>query len=97
MPRSTTEEQRFRRGRRRLPERVKRLHWLRDAASDPPGCERRTVIDDAEVSVRPCGHGRVELRVDPTQRAQRLADEFFGRRYETRAEAAGVVFVGQPL
>lgn len=96
MSRSTSEDQRFQRGRRRLPERVTRLRWLRDAAADPAGCERRTVVDDAEVTARPCGNGHVELRVDPTERAPRLADEFFGRRYETR-EAEGVVFVGRPL
>jgi hypothetical protein len=97
MSRPTSDDPRFQRARRRLPERVTRLRWLRDATADPPDCERRTVIDDAEVWVRPDGNALVELRVDPTERAQRLADEFFGQRYETRPEAGAAVFVGRPL
>lgn len=97
MPSTGSDAERFRRTRRRLPERVTRLRWLRDAAGDPPGCERRTIVDDAEVSARPAGNRRVELRVEPVDRGQRLADEFFGRRYETRSESGGLVFTGEPL
>lgn len=97
MPSQTPAGQRFRRGRRRLPERVTRLRWLRDAGSDPPGCERRTVVDEATVTAQPAGAGRVELRIEQHHRAKRLADEFFGGRYDAREEAAGVVFIGQPL
>jgi hypothetical protein len=92
----TPQKQPFQRGRRRLPERVARLRWLRDAAADPPGCERRTIVDDIEVTVRPHLDGRVELRLDDSKAARRLADEFFGRRYEVRSEAGLVVFIGPP-
>lgn len=74
------------------------MRWLRDAAGDPHGCVRHTVVDDADMFVQPRGHGLVELHVPQADRATRLADEFFGRRYETETDATGrTVFVGPPL
>jgi hypothetical protein len=94
---TSSNTQRYRRTRRQLPERIRHLRWLREALGDPPGCERRTTVDDATVWVSNCGDGRIELRVDPPDLAQRLADEFFGHRYQTRAEQGDVVFIGRPL
>jgi len=48
-------------------------------------------------TVRPRGNGVVALRVKPSTQATRLADEFFGRRYETSADADDVVLVGRPV
>src|SRR3954452_19264970 len=79
---------RYGRTRRRLPERVIRLRWLRDAASDSraPSAEPSSTAWRSRSGQR---NRYVELRVVPIRDAQRLADEFFGRRYETGHHSDG--------
>lgn len=49
------------------------------------------------MTVRLAGHGRVVLAVDSPEVGQRLADELFGRRYETRPQAAATAYLGEPV
>jgi hypothetical protein len=86
----------YSRTRRRLPERIERLRWLRAAVHDPAGCVREAQVDELLVRVQPADGGAVELRVEPLDRGQRLVDEFFGRRYRTHPENGSAVFVGRP-
>jgi hypothetical protein len=87
----------YSRTRRQLPERIERLRWLRQAVSDPEGCTRETEVDDAVVRVVRADGGQVEMRVDAQELSQRLADEFFGRRYKTHVDDGVIVFVGRPV
>jgi len=80
-----------------LDDRAGRLRWLRGAVSDPPGCERRTVVDRATLTARPGPHATAELHVQPVRRAERFANEFFGRRHEARHAEGILVHVGPPL
>lgn len=87
----------YSRTKRRLPVRIERLRWLRGALADPLGCVRETEVDEITVRATPIDGEQIEPAAAPAERADRLADEFFGRRYKARAEGSSVVFIGRPL